>query len=87
MARRAAKELLHVQEWLGRVDEITRRGKHAYFQDPLMQEAGDSLMMKLGEAANGCRDWTSSPRRASTGHSRSRIGTSSSTSTTRSTVS
>ncbi len=40
MARRAAKELLHVQEWLGRVDEITRRGKHAYFQDPLMQEAG-----------------------------------------------
>ena len=32
MARRAAKELLHVQEWLGRVDEITRRGKHAYFQ-------------------------------------------------------
>jgi uncharacterized protein with HEPN domain len=52
MARRAAKELLHVQEWLGRVDEITRRGKHAYFQDPLMQEAGDSLMMKLGEAAN-----------------------------------
>jgi hypothetical protein len=52
MARRAAKELLHVQEWLGRVDEITRRGKHACFQDPLMQEAGDSLMMKLGEAAN-----------------------------------
>jgi uncharacterized protein with HEPN domain len=52
MARRAAKELLHVQEWLGRVYEITRRGKHANFQDPLMQEAGDSLMMKLGEAAN-----------------------------------
>ena len=29
MARRAAKELLHVLEWLGRVDEITRDGKHA----------------------------------------------------------
>ena len=52
MARRAAKELLHVQEWPGRVDEITRRGKHAYCLDPLMQEAGDSLMTKLGEAAN-----------------------------------
>ena len=55
MARRAAKELLHVQEWLGRVDEITRRGKHAYFQDPLMQEAGDSLMMKLGVHAGAER--------------------------------
>jgi uncharacterized protein with HEPN domain len=52
MDRKAAKELLHVQSWLARVDEIVRRGKDAYLADDLLQEAGDSLMMKLGEAAN-----------------------------------
>jgi uncharacterized protein with HEPN domain len=52
MEVRAAKELLHIQAWLGRVDEIARRGKDAYLADDLLQEAGDSLMMKLGEAAN-----------------------------------
>ena len=29
-----------------------RRGKEAYLADDLLQEAGDSLMMKLGEAAD-----------------------------------
>ena len=38
--------------WLDRVDEIVERGKDAYLADDLLQEAGDSLMMKLGEAAN-----------------------------------
>jgi uncharacterized protein with HEPN domain len=38
--------------WLDRVDEIVERGKDAYHADDLLQEAGDSLMMKLGEAAN-----------------------------------
>ena len=52
MERKAAKELLHIQTWLTRVDEIGRRGKEAYLADDLLQEAGDSLMMKLGEAAN-----------------------------------
>lgn len=52
MDQRAAKELLHVQEWLHRVAEIVRRGEGAYLDDALLQEAGDSLMMKLGEAAN-----------------------------------
>lgn len=52
MTARAAKELLHIQAWLDRVDEIVRRGKDAYFEDALLQEAGDALMMKLGEAAN-----------------------------------
>ncbi len=28
------------------------RGKELYLQDDLLQEAGDSLMMKLGEASN-----------------------------------
>lgn len=48
----AAKELLHIQSWLTRADQIVRRGKEAYLADDLLQEAGDSLMMKLGEAAN-----------------------------------
>lgn len=52
MQRKAAKELLHVQEWLSRVDQIVARGKGDYLADDLLQEAGDSLMMKLGEAAN-----------------------------------
>lgn len=52
MERKAAKELLHIQGWLDRVDEIVERGRTAYLTDDLLQEAGDSLMMKLGEAAN-----------------------------------
>lgn len=50
--RRAAKELLHIRDWLLRADEIVQRGKDRYLADELLQEAGDSLMMKLGEAAN-----------------------------------
>lgn len=52
MNRKAAKELLHIQSWLIRVDQIAKRGKEEYVADALLQEAGDSLMMKLGEAAN-----------------------------------
>ena len=52
MGRRAAKELLHIRGWLERVDEIVDRGEEAYLTADLLQEAGDSLMMKLGEAAN-----------------------------------
>lgn len=49
--RKAAKELLHIQGWLERVDGILAKGKDTYLVDELLQEAGDSLMMKLGEAA------------------------------------
>jgi hypothetical protein len=52
MDRRAAKELLHILAWFDRVDAIVRRGRDSYLADDLLQEAGDSLMMKLGEAAN-----------------------------------
>jgi uncharacterized protein with HEPN domain len=52
MDRRAAKELLHIRGWLERVEEIVGRGKQNYLSDDLLQEAGDALMMKLGEAAN-----------------------------------
>lgn len=51
MDRKAAKELLHIEGWLDRAGEIVRRGKETYLADDLLQEAGDSLMMKLGEAA------------------------------------
>jgi uncharacterized protein with HEPN domain len=52
MDLRAAKELLHVRAWLGHEKTIADRGKWAYLADPLLQEAGDSLMMKLGEPVN-----------------------------------
>ena len=52
MDRSAAKELLHIQAWLGRVADIVECGEAAYLDDAILQEAGDSLMMKLGEAAN-----------------------------------
>lgn len=87
MEVKAAKELLHILAWLDRVDEIVGRGEEAYLGDDLLQEAGDSLMMKLGEAANRLSrldvlapdgvEWALT----------SRTGTSSSISTTRSTAS
>ena len=52
MDRHVAKELLHIRDWLMRADEIVARGEDRYLDDELLQEAGDSLMMKLGEAAN-----------------------------------
>lgn len=52
MDRKTAKELLHIQGWLARVAEVVERGRDTYLVDDLLQEAGDSLMMKLGEAAN-----------------------------------
>ncbi|WP_183092375.1 HepT-like ribonuclease domain-containing protein [Nocardioides stalactiti] len=52
MEIKAAKELIHIRTWVSRVDEIVDRGREAYLTDDLLQEAGDSLMMKLGEAAN-----------------------------------
>lgn len=49
--RKVAKELLHIRDWLNRADDIVARGRDDYEADALLQEAGDSLMMKLGEAA------------------------------------
>ena len=51
MDRKVAKDLLHVRDWLDRVHDIVSRGQDVYAEDALLQEAGDSLMMKLGEAA------------------------------------
>lgn len=52
MDRKTAKELLHIDGWLDRSAEVVDRGKDTYLADGILQEAGDSLMMKLGEAAN-----------------------------------
>jgi uncharacterized protein with HEPN domain len=52
MEVRAAKELLHIEGWLHRIHEVVGRGHDSYIADALLQEAGDSLMMKVGEAAN-----------------------------------
>jgi hypothetical protein len=40
MSRKAAKELVHIEGWLQRVDDITQRGKTVYLADALLQEAG-----------------------------------------------
>ena len=52
MDRRTAKDLLHIRDWLDRVELILKAGRDAYDADPLTQEAGDALMMKIGEAAS-----------------------------------
>lgn len=51
MERRVAKELLHIQRWLSVAALIVSRGKDAYDVDEVAQKAGDSLMIKIGEAA------------------------------------
>lgn len=67
MDRRIAKELLHIRDWLDRVQVIVAGGRQAYDDDVMLQEAGDSLMMKIGEAPIGCRGPMSRRPRASTG--------------------
>lgn len=51
MEVRLAKELLHIQHWLEVAASIVAKGKAAYDADEVAQEAGDSLMIKIGEAA------------------------------------
>lgn len=51
MELRVAKELLHIQRWLLLAASIVDKGKSAYDEDELAQEAGDSLMIKIGESA------------------------------------
>ena len=51
MIRRTAKEYLHIRDWLSLAEQIVSRSEAAYLIDPVAQEAGDSILMKLGEAA------------------------------------
>ena len=46
MEVRVAKELLHIQHWLGVAASIVTKGKAAYDADEVAQEAGDFLMTK-----------------------------------------
>ncbi len=52
MSRRVAKEYLHLRDWITRATELVAIGEVAYFESHLLPEAGDSLLMKIGEAAN-----------------------------------
>jgi len=51
MEVRVAKEYLHIRDWLALAQEIVDEGRQAYLATPLSQEAGDSIIMKVGEAA------------------------------------
>ena len=51
MDRRTAKELLHIREWCQRCALIVASGRDAYVGNPVLHEAGDALLMKIGEAA------------------------------------
>ena len=51
MELRVAKELLHIQRWLSVAALIVAKGKAAYDNDEVAQEAGDAIMIKIGEAA------------------------------------
>lgn len=48
---KVAKDLLHIQRWLEVASSIVARGKDSYLTDVVAQEAGDSLMIKIGEAS------------------------------------
>lgn len=50
--RKTAKEFLHIRDWLDKARALVSAGREAYDAVELRQEAGDSLMMKIGEAAN-----------------------------------
>lgn len=51
MEARVARELLHSERRLGIAASIVARGRDAHEADDVAQEAGDSLMIKIGEAA------------------------------------
>jgi hypothetical protein len=51
MDLRVAKELLHIQRWLSIAAAIVSGGRDVYDADPVGQEAGDSVMIKIGEAS------------------------------------
>lgn len=51
MDLKGAKELLHIQAWLVRADEIVRRGKDAYLADALLP---GSWRLAHDEAWRGC---------------------------------
>lgn len=75
MDRRTAKEYLHIRDWLKLAQQIVDQGEDAYLSDPLLQEAGDSIMMKIGEAAVDSPSKMQFPLKACDGQKRLRTGT------------
>jgi len=51
MDLRDAKDLLHLRRRFGFAAELVARGETEYLADELAQEAGDSLILKVGEAS------------------------------------
>lgn len=51
MPPRIAEESLHLRDWLAKASVIAGSGRGEYDRNELLQKAGDSLMMKIGEAA------------------------------------
>lgn len=52
----SARDLLHIEAWLETAHEIVDAGREAYDGSRVLQEAGDGLMMKIGEAAHRLDD-------------------------------
>jgi len=52
MKEKVAYELIHLSAWFQRIEELTAHGRDQYLSDALMMEAGDSLLMKIGESIN-----------------------------------
>lgn len=48
---KAAKELMHLANWLTIIESVVAAGEQRYREDVIVQEACDSLMIKMGELA------------------------------------
>ena len=47
---KVAYELIHLFDWFKRIEELTPHGHGQYMSNALIMEAGDSLLMKIGES-------------------------------------
>ena len=50
MDRRAAKELLHIRDWLLRADEIVARGKEPHLDDDVLPGASSRSIAPMASA-------------------------------------
>jgi|AntAceMinimDraft_6_1070360.scaffolds.fasta_scaffold01420_2 uncharacterized protein with HEPN domain len=50
MPEKVAYELIHLFDWFQRIEELTAHGHGQYMSNALNMEAGDSLLMKIGES-------------------------------------
>ncbi len=52
MKEKVAYEFIHLFGWFQRIENLTVQGKDHYLSEPIFMEAGDSLLMKIGESIN-----------------------------------